>query len=42
MTPVVLVPKGHAGETKGMLELELSLREQLGAVPLDKALGSKP
>jgi hypothetical protein len=39
MTPVVLVPKGHAGEAKGMLEIELSLREQLGAVPLGRALG---
>ena len=29
VTPVVLVPKGHAGEARGMLEVEIDVSEQL-------------
>jgi hypothetical protein len=39
MTPVVLVPKGHAGEARGMLEVELSVGEQLGAERVGRVLG---
>jgi hypothetical protein len=39
MTPVVLVPKGHAGEAKGMLEVELAVGEQLGAERVGRVLG---
>jgi hypothetical protein len=38
-TPVVLVPRGHAGDARGMLEVELDVAEQLGARPLGKVLG---
>jgi hypothetical protein len=39
MTPVVLVPKGHAGEANGMLEVELAVGEQLGAERVGRVLG---
>jgi hypothetical protein len=39
MTPVVLVPKGHAGEARGMLEVEIDVAEQLGARSVRRVLG---
>jgi hypothetical protein len=39
MTPVVLVPKRHAGDAKGMLEVELAVSEQLGAERVGRMLG---
>ena len=39
MTPVALVPKGYAGEAKGMLEVELAVDEQLGALRVARVLG---
>jgi hypothetical protein len=39
MTPVVLVPQGHAGEAKGMLEVELTVGQQLGAERVGRVLG---
>ncbi len=39
MTPVVLGPKGHEGEAKGMLEVGLSVDEQLGARRIGRVLG---
>jgi hypothetical protein len=39
VTPVVLVPRGHASEVKGMLCEELDLEEQLGARRIGRVLG---
>jgi hypothetical protein len=39
VTPVVLVPKGHAGEARGMLEVEIDVPEQLGARNVARVLG---
>jgi hypothetical protein len=39
VTPVVLVPKGHAGDAKGMLEVEIDVAEQLGARNVARVLG---
>jgi hypothetical protein len=39
VTPVVLVPKGHAGEARGMLEVEIDVAEQLGARSVGRVLG---
>lgn len=39
MTPAVLVPKGHAGDANGMLEIELAIGEQLGAERVGRVLG---
>lgn len=39
VTPVLFVPRGHTGDAKGMLEVELDVAEQLGAKSLGRALG---
>jgi hypothetical protein len=39
VTPVVLVPKGHAGHARGMLEIELDVAEQLGCKRIGRVLG---
>ncbi len=39
VTPVVLVPRGHAGEANGFVTIELDLAEQLGAKGIGRALG---
>jgi hypothetical protein len=39
VTPVLFVPRGRAGMTKGILEIELEIQEQLGARRLGRALG---
>jgi hypothetical protein len=39
VTPVVLVPAGHAGDASGMLEVEIDVSEQLGARRVARVLG---
>jgi hypothetical protein len=39
VTPVALVPRGHAPEATGIVAVELDLREQLGAKRITRALG---
>jgi hypothetical protein len=39
VTPIALVPRGHAGGAAGMLEIELDVAEQLGARRIGRVLG---
>ncbi|MGO8993771.1 MAG: hypothetical protein ACLQVI_10620 [Polyangiaceae bacterium] len=39
VTPVVLVPRGHAGDARGMLEIEIDVAEQLGGRSVGRVLG---
>jgi hypothetical protein len=39
VTPVVMVPRGHAGDVEGVIAIELDVEEQLGVKRIGRVLG---